>query len=274
MNHLLAKTKGRKGNFYTVLSDKVFFNYPDDLINSIQYNVDYKLEDDEWFSISDFSGKDYCFKFLTMPFISTEYDQINFNDYSKIDFLVAHQSGAYFFQKLSSSQVIERKFFTISQNPEFIDNKKIIVLDYFPDAIYVKETDVLYFKRLTAITTIFKGIDELYKEATQEETKDFLNNDFIQLENEYSAEKVKKANRKRIAMAMDTLQTFTSRQKQTIFKYIKEYCADLAFDKDNQTFSISSEEDLKKLLYGIEQRYYTTKLGNEKRLANSVITLE
>ena len=75
-------------------------------------------------------------------------------------------------------------------------------------------------------------------------------------------------------MAMDTLQTFTSRQKQTIFKYIKEYCADLAFDKDNQTFSISSEEDLKKLLYGIEQRYYTTKLGNEKRLANSVITLE
>lgn len=209
-----------------------------------------------------------------MPFISTEYDQINFNNYSKIDFLVAHQSGVYFFQKLSSSQVIERKFFTISQNPEFIDNKKIIVLDYFPDAIYVKETDVLYFKRLTAITTIFKGIDELYKEATQEETKDFLNNDFIQLENEYSAEKVKKANRKRIAMAMDTLQTFTSRQKQTIFKYIKEYCADLAFDKDNQTFSISSEEDLKKLLYGIEQRYYTTKLGNEKRLANSVITLE
>ena len=31
--------------------------------------------------------------------------------------------------------------------------------------------------------------------------------------------------------------------------------------------------ELKMLLYGIEQRFYTTPVGGEKRLANSVITL-
>jgi hypothetical protein len=45
------------------------------------------------------------------------------------------------------------------------------------------------------------------------------------------------------------------------------------FDENDESFSISNEEDLKKLLYGIEQRYYTTKVGNEKRLANSITTV-
>ena len=39
------------------------------------------------------------------------------------------------------------------------------------------------------------------------------------------------------------------------------------------TFDIGSEKELKELIYGIEQRYYTTEIGNEKRLANSVIKL-
>lgn len=35
----------------------------------------------------------------------------------------------------------------------------------------------------------------------------------------------------------------------------------------------SNDEELKFLLYGIEQRFYTTILGDEKRLANSIQTL-
>jgi hypothetical protein len=117
---------------------------------------------------------------------------------------------------------------------------------------------------------IFKGIDALYREATQNETETFLANDFIQLNNGYSVENVKTANRKRIAMAMDTLSKFTPTEKNGIFKYIKGYCKNLKFDKKTSSFTIECEDDLKHLLYGIEQRYYTTKLGAEKRLANSI----
>jgi hypothetical protein len=42
---------------------------------------------------------------------------------------------------------------------------------------------------------------------------------------------------------------------------------------ENQAFKIATEEDLKALLYGIEQRYFTTPVGNERRLANSIISL-
>ena len=273
MNHLLAKTKGRNGSFFKVISDEQIFEIPDDISNSVDYNADYKLEDDEWFVIKDFSEKEFCIDFLTKRFVSTEYNQIALNDYSKIEFLCSYQTGIYYFQKLATTQLIRKKWFSLSDAPTLMENEPIIVINNFADAIYKKDEDNLYFKKLTSVTSIFKGIEELYKEATQEETESFLENDFIKLDDNYSADKVKTANRKRIAMAMETLNRFSSEEKHSIFVYIKDYCEDLNFDENDSNFTITNEDDLKKLLYGIEQRYYTTPLGNERRLANSIITL-
>lgn len=271
MNHLLARTKGRDGGFFKVISDRAqFFELPDDLGNTVEYNSDYRLADDEWFAIEEFSTKEFSIDIVMRQFASTEYNQIAVADYLKIDYLMAYQGGMYYFQKLSSSQVIEKKYFTISQEPSLVNNQRIIVIDRYPDAIYIRESDTLYFKRLTSIAAIFRGIDQLYKEATQEETEKFLKNKFIQLADDYSAEKVKKANRRRIAMAMETLNNFSKKDKEDIVGYIREYCEDLNFDEDKNNFSISNEDELKKLLYGIEQRYYTTLLGGERRLANSI----
>jgi hypothetical protein len=272
MNHLLAKTKGRNGDFFKVISNSQIFDIPDDLNNAVEYNSDYKLEDDEWFAVTEFSEKEYCIEFLTTRFISTDYNQLARAEYTNVEYLVAYQTGVYCFQKLSSSQIIRKKYFSISDQPDLVDSP-IIVINQVPDAIYVKDDDTLYFKRLPAITTIFKGIYELYKEATQEETEEFLQNDFINLDVDFTADSVKKANRKRIAMAQETLKKFKPKEKKQIFSYIREYCADLEFDENDENFSISNEDDLKKLLYGIEQRYYTTRIGNEKRLANSITTV-
>ena len=72
-------------------------------------------------------------------------------------------------------------------------------------------------------------------------------------------------------MALDTLNKLEEEQKGTVIEYINNYCSDLKYDND--TFKIKSDDDLKKLLYGIEQRYYTTPIGNEKRCANSIIKI-
>ena len=151
-----------------------------------------------------------------------------------------------------------------------MENDPIIVIKSYPDAIYDKSSDSLYFKKLQSITSIFIGITDLYKEATQEDTEEFLNKDFISLKADFDASKVKTANRKRIAMAMDTLSKFNSEEKDQIFEYIKEYCDDISSETTEKVFEIESEDNLKNLLYGIEQRFYTTPLGNEKRLANSI----
>ena len=118
---------------------------------------------------------------------------------------------------------------------------------------------------------MFRGIEELYREATQDEVDTFLEQDFISLEGTFTSNNVKTANRKRIAMVIDTINQFTPDDKQQIFQYIRSYCEDVPVDGDN--FLVSTEEHLKKILYGIEQRYYTTPLGNEKRLANSILKL-
>lgn len=271
MNHLVAKTKGREGKIYKILSDKVVFNLPEDLDNPKSYNSDYKLEDDEWFHIPNFSNQEYCIDFLKREFISTEYDQIGTIDTNNLLFLCSYQSGVYFFQKITPSLIIKKKWFIISGEPVMEEQKPIIIINEIPDGIYVKSEDTLYFKRISTLTSIFKGIIELYKEATQQETEEFLKSDFIKLEENYDASKVKTANRRRIALAMETFKEFTSEQKSTIYSYIKEYCRDkLTFEEGESKFKIKNEDELKHLLWGIEQRYYTTPVGNEKMVANSV----
>ena len=143
-----------------------------------------------------------------------------------------------------------------------------------PDAIYMVNQDRLVFKNLATISSIFKGIDELYKEATKEQVLEFLNEPYIELDNGYGVEKVSKQNRSRIALAMDTLAEMPSADIGQIVAYINSYCDGmLDFNSANSKFKIKTDEELKYLLYGIEQRFYTTPLGQEKRLANSVQAL-
>jgi hypothetical protein len=275
MNHLLAKKTGRNGEYVKMISDEDIFNLPDDLVNPHEYDTGYKLEDDEWFGIENFSERDLCIDLLIEDFNSAEYNQIVLADYNKLKYLCSYQDDQYYyFQKLSRSQTIRRKWLTISNEPEIQNDNPIIILKELPDAIYDSEKDILYFKKLTSITTIFSGIGNLYREATQEDTEQFLENEFINLTDEYDASKVKKANRKRIAMAMDTFNSFNQQQRESIYDYIKEYCNDLEFSDDDRKFNIGSEENLKHLMYGIEQRYYTTPIGKEKRLANSITAIK
>lgn len=275
MNHLIANKKnGREISFVKLISDEIIFELPEDLNNPHVYDTNYKLEDDEWFGISSFSSSDYCIELLTNDFTSAEYLQIETNDYSYLKYLCSHQDDRYFhFQKLTPKQTIKRKWFKIDNEPQLMDNDPIIVLKTYADAIYCMENDILYFKRISSLSSIFPDIIELYREATQEDTERFLENSFINLSEDYEAVKVKSANRKRIAMAMDTMRNFTVSDKEFIYGYIKEYCEDLDFSDNDKNFEIGSEENLKQLLFGIEQRYYTTHLGNEKRLANSVTAI-
>lgn len=140
-----------------------------------------------------------------------------------------------------------------------------------PDAIYQKDSDALVFRSLATISSIFTGIDRLYKEATKVEVETFLDNSFVELSNGYGVEKVSKPNRKRVALAMSTLAEMPDEDRNQMLSYIHSYCEEeLKFDAENNKFEIKSDQELKLLLYGIEQRFYTTPIGKEKRLANSV----
>jgi hypothetical protein len=172
---------------------------------------------------------------------------------------------------MSSTQLLTKKWINISDSPTLYRDKPIIVISDIIDAIYDKQEDILYFKDIVKIKQMFRGIEELYREATQVEVDSFLSKDFISLGNEFTSTNVKVANRRRIALALDTLDGFNDEEIITICDYTESYCVNLI--KDGDKFVVNSEEDLKQVLFGIEQRYYTTIIGDEKRAANSIIEI-
>lgn len=224
---------------------------------------------------NEFSKKSYCIDLLKKEVInSIDYLEMNRADPEKILYLISYQDeNIFYFQRVFQSRVLKnKKFIHIGDDVKIENTNNSIIINNVPDAIYVKNDDRLYFKKFEVITPIFRGIEELYCEATDDEVEDFLGAKFIQLKNDYSTEKVKKANRKRIALAIKSLSEYTDEQKNTIFSYTNEYFPNLDFN--GTSFEVSSEEDLKNLLYGIEQRFYTTVATKEKRCASSVYSLE
>lgn len=276
-NYLLAeiKKRGKGEKTFRVFDEKnEIYSLPNDLDHPKTYDSNYKLEEDEWFHIPKFSETEYCIDILKKDFTSAEYNQINRDKLKNVKYLIAHQvcndSAYFFFQKVNPSQVVKKHWFVMSDAPTLETDKTIVIINEVADAIFSVNEDILYFKRLTSLTSIFNGISELYRVATQTETETFLNENFIDLEGDFSANNVGAANRKRIAMAIDTFNKFEENEKDEIYTYIKDYCNDIPYDTEHKRFTIKDEESLKHLLWGIEQRYYTTKVGGEKRVANSV----
>ncbi len=239
---------------------------------SIDYSPDTLLESDVWYKISDFSNKEYSIDIITNTFDSVKADTFKSEEFEKIDFLFALDDDTIYFQNIGKGKLVHRnKILWFGEEFKYQAKTTDIAINEIPDAVYTKTTDTLYFRNLSSITGIFIGINQLYREATEEETDAFLNEDFICLENGFSAEKVNINNRKSIALATDILKKLDKNDKDHIFSYIGEYCPGLKVS--GNTFRVGSEEQLKLLLFGIEQRFYTTPVGKEQRIANSVVPL-
>lgn len=235
------------------------------------YNPRYKLEDEEWYKIENF-GKTEFFNPLThQDFSSTSLNQIQSESYSQIEYFCFAKNDFFIFQKMLPSQLMKKTILDLSDAPKILENKKMIVLHKKIDAIYSKNEDILFFRDFSKLKTFFRDIEILYREATEEEVNEFLSFDFIQTISNFTYKDIGLANRKRIALILDRVKTLQEKEKTTLLNYIHEYCSDITY-KD-KTFQISTEKQLRELLFGLEERYYTTLLDREKRLANSILKL-
>jgi hypothetical protein len=273
MDHVLARVKRlTRRPFFKLVSDHTL--YEDINVNlaaCVPYSPDHNLDEDSWFKIENFSQQSYCIDLLRNDFDSKDFDDLKREQFSSIAYIFSVQGSDFYFQKVTASLFIRRKFIGFGESAQVEESNDRLVINDQPDAVYFKTSDVLIFRNLAAISGIFKGIDELYREATQKEAEEFLQLEFIGLANSYDACKVSKPNRKRIALAMDSLAKMSPQDKVGILAYIGDYCdQSLKFNEATQQFEISTDDELKLLLYGIEQRFYTTQFGQERRLANSV----
>jgi hypothetical protein len=273
MDQVLANVKGlRKKPVFKLISDHTLFDTIDvDVDACVAYNPDHNLDEDAWFKIENFSNQPYCIELLKKDFDSKDYDDLEKKRFSKISYLCATQGGDFYFQKITPSLFVCKKMVIFGEVAEIEKSDKRLVINALPDAVFLKDANTLIFRNLATISSIFKGVDILYKEATNEEVAEFMGESFIELANGYEVGKVSKPNRKRIALAMATLKAMSGQDRAGMLSYIDSYCEEkLKYDSDNSKFEIKTDDEMKLLLYGIEQRFYTTPFGQEKRLANSV----
>ena len=276
MQNICVKLKQREnGKYRKILSTEkyIYADFTFDEESTSPYSCETVLDQGEWFYIKEMSKQDYTIDLISSNYSTVDFEELSRKEFEKIDFLFVISDRYIYFQKISKTKLVsQQRIIHFGESFKYENDCKEITIKEFPDAIYDKATDMLYFSRLETITSIFKGIDQLYREATKEETESFLSNDFICLKDNYSASNVKTANRKRIALATQTLSKLNETDKKNIFSYIGDYCPELKVS-DN-SFEVGSEDELKMLLYGIEQRFYTTLVGGEKRIANSVIVFK
>lgn len=268
------RLRGNKNKYRKMLSteEEVFPNFADMVDAAIPYEPGALSEPGEWFQLSDVSHADYTLDVLNSDFDTLDFDTLARAEFSKIGFLFVARHDTLLFQNVTPAKLASKKhIWDFGEGYQFQSACNTIVVNSQPDAIYRRDNDTLYFRRLEYITSIFKGIDQIYREATYAETAQFLQSSFIQLGEAYAAENVKTANRKRIALAAQTISNLTAQDRDNIFTYIGGYCPSLK--TQNNKFAVGSEADLRLLLYGIEQRFYTTLVGNERRIANSIISL-
>lgn len=234
-----------------------------------------ELDYDEWFKIELFNKKDYCLPILLEDIASTQYDQLQESKYSDLDYLVAVQdSGNTFcFQRITSQSILKRKVLSLSQAPAIHKMEKTILLEDIPHAIYKKDENCLYFKRLSTLTPIFKGIDSLYREATHDEATAFMSSSFMDTAGQIDIGKISSANLKRIHAASEKLSSLTDKQREKILNYIHKYKSDIPYDATTNKYTITSNTELQFLLWGIEERYFSTITKKERRVARSVMRL-
>lgn len=273
MNHVFAKIKGHgKKLIFKLISDSALFDAVEiDPNFCVEYNPDYNLDEDAWFKVDGFSQKAFCLDFLKDNFDSKDFDDLKKDQFSKIAYIFSMQGNDFYFQKISPSLFICKRFIAFGEVAKIEGGDNRLIINNQPDAIYFKDLDTLVFRSLPSISGIFKGIDELYKEATNDEVGEFLGESFISLGAGFGVQSVSKPNRKRIALAMASLANMSPQDRGDMLAYINDYCHDkLSLDAASGKFEVTKDDELKLLLYGVEQRFYTTPFGKQKRLANSV----
>lgn len=268
-NYIFGKVKRKQNMFRVIKAETEIYDTAQLNLNGVDYNPATLIEDEELYQLTNFSTTDFILNFLQNDLDTVNHDQITKEDLKKLSFICTVQAHLYFFQIINSSFYISKKWFSIDELT-LETEKPIITINPFADAIYDRQTDTLYFKKLTAAQKIFKGMDQLYKVATEDETQAFLNSDFLDVNDGFITTNVTVPNRKRIALVSETLSRFNDDEKQAIYDYTNQY-GRVTFE--NGKFKIETDDDLKFVLWGIEQRFYTTPIGAEKRIANSIMSI-
>lgn len=268
MGSLICKIKEKKGKynekFKFALKEKnpyeTFEKY-----KKIEYNLNYKLEEDEIFYISQIDvvkNKDI----FELEETSSLYMQITNEEWKKVDFIAYVENSCIYYQKNIGKKYLSTKIYLkcLEGKVTLKKEQEGIALNQFPDALYIKNEKKLYFRDFFKASKIFSGLENLYRDATETEINTFFQIGFIERDTEFKNEEITSAKRKKIALILEKLKNKNIQGKYV--QYGKKYCVDLF---ENEKIKVKNNEDLSKVLEILEEKFYESEVSLEKRCSNS-----
>ena len=277
LNHILAYKRDTAIKLVLSTAEAV---YNANTENQIPYTPTHRLDRDEneWFYIENFSESDLNTPIAKIGGVDLEIEdlfrrpaellQFEATDYPDITWLITKQGESYYFQKVLPSSRIEHRtilMFAVG-NPRIKEmSNSVEVRRGFPDIIYDSHADRLLFKDLSRTKEIYKGLINLYREATKEEIIDFLSSrkDIV---TSISIDKIGIRNRKEIARLGDKIQILSDEAKQALLTYIDTHLTEAGLHKgEDGKIIIAKSKDLSSYLALLDQRFVHSEVYSERR---------
>ena len=255
LNHLLAY-RGKTAIRYVLSTEEAVYNANTE--NQIPYTPTHRLDRDEneWFYIEELFGR------------LSEFTEFQSTDYPGIKWLITQQGECYYFQKVLPSSRIEHRIILMFAvgDPKIKEmSNSVEVRREFPDIIYDSHADRLFFKDFSRAKEIYKELINLYREATDEETRAFLSSredTTISI----SIDKISRKNRKEIARLGDKINTLSSEAKAALITYIDTHLTEAGLHKGaDGKIIIAKPKDLSSYLALLDQRFVHSEVYSESR---------
>lgn len=255
----------------------VFTEYRNiDLQHAISYSPNSTLDEDQWFFLDSLPEKNIKNPITTcLDASSNNWVQISADEYTSIRFLtlIDKVNGRAFYQKVPNSMLIKKprlNWTGLNDQPN-ISVDPIILINEIPDAIYSEVTDKLYFKDISKLTDIFRGIDQQFKEATEVEVSDFVNSNIFNTASGFDIKKVSTPVRKKINAVQTRFDSFSATEQVQFISNVQQYLSHITFQ--NGKFIINNNEDVRDLADALDQKFHETPITKEKRRTQSYRSL-
>lgn len=210
---ILARTKLKDEPYVGIIGDTPEDNLrndakdsykPPNILESIKFtNPQYALEDEEWFYIElvDTDKKEEMLGgYIDASKSMASINQIRGDCYSEVDCIFGVDGYNILFTKITPSFVIKNKFIIEIGPIKKLDLKQAQIrsqaagIEFNPskiDAFYKGDENKLYFRSFRTVNSLFSGINEYYRDASEQEVRKFLELDIFEVDKSITPDKIK-----------------------------------------------------------------------------------
>lgn len=274
MGTLIAKVKSEAQ--WVKIRDQIEIDVLDrlDLSDSMVYDSNNNVAH-QWFRIENFRSTEYFNEIFANHIDAGELTTIHVNQLDDIKYFAYYTDNKFYIQRMLTGCYIKKAgFWSTGDTIEFANDNKMVTINPIPDGVYDLNSDTLYFLELNRLYSIFSNIKNEYVQGTSGSIHEFLANDIISLDENFSEGKVSLSNRKRISEVARVYNAYSMEQKEELKNYICQFShGDLEYNEHERKFSIKNDIDLRLLLFGMQMRFYKQPLNDDVQVATSTTSL-